>query len=59
VNALLEVFESAGGLGLFVDAKDDAAAAYYERFGFTALPDNPRQLFLPLQTIRRALVNAP
>ena len=28
-----EVFESAGGLGLFVDAKDDAARTYYERFG--------------------------
>lgn len=50
-----EVFESAGGLGLFVDAKDDAARTYYERFGFLPLPDNPLQLFLPLSTIQEAL----
>jgi hypothetical protein len=50
-----EVFESAGGLGLFVDAKDAAARAYYERFGFVPLPDNPLHLFLPLSTIQEAL----
>jgi len=38
-----------------VDAKDEAARAYYERFGFEALPDNPLQLFLPLAAIRKAL----
>jgi hypothetical protein len=27
----------------------------YLGFGFTPLPDNPLQLFLPLQTIREAL----
>ena len=46
---------TAGGLGLFVDAKDDAARTYYERFGFLPLPDNPLQLFLPLSTIQEAL----
>ena len=50
-----EVFDSAGGIGLFVDAKDDAAKMYYQRFGFVSLPDNPLQLFLPLQTVREAL----
>jgi len=40
---------------LFVDAKDDEAKAYYEQFGFIPLPDNPLQLFLPVQTIREAL----
>ena len=52
---VLEVFESAGGIGLFVDAKDAAARTYYERFGFEALPDNPLQLFLPLALVRKAL----
>jgi len=55
LRKVLEVFESAGGIGLFVDAKDDAARIYYERFGFASLPDNPLQLFLPLQSIREAL----
>ena len=55
MEKVIEVFESAGGIGLFVDAKDEAATAYYERFGFVPLPDNSLLLFLPLQTLRRAL----
>ena len=55
MERVLEVFKSAGGIGLFVDAKDEAARAYYERFGFEALPDNPLQLFLPLASVRKAL----
>lgn len=55
MTKVIEVFESAGGIGLFVDAKDEAAKAYYERFGFIALPDSPLQLFLPLATLQKAL----
>ena len=55
---VLGVFESAGGIGLFVGAKDNAAKAYYQRFGFVPLPENPLQLFLPLQTQRKALEDA-
>ena len=55
MEKVIEVFESAGGIGLFVDAKDEAAKAYYERFGFIALPDSPLQLFLPLATLKNAL----
>jgi GNAT superfamily N-acetyltransferase len=58
MQKVIEVFESAGGIGLFVDAKDEAAKTYYERFGFVPLPDNPMQLFLPLQTLRKALEDA-
>lgn len=36
---------------LIVDAKDEAAAAFYQHHGFIALPDSPRTLFLPLATI--------
>ena len=43
----------AGGVGLFVDAKDAAAAAFYAQFGFVALADAPLTLFLPIQTIRQ------
>ena len=55
MKKVVEVFESAGGIGLFVDAKDEAARAYYEQFGFNSLPDNALQLFLPLPTLRKAL----
>ena len=34
-----------------VDVKDDAARAFYERYGFISLPDAPRRLFLPMATI--------
>ncbi len=38
---------------LVVDAKDEAAAAFYLHHGFMTLPDSPLTLFLPLATVRR------
>ena len=58
MEKVLEVHASAGGIGLFVDAKDEAARAWYQQFGFIALPDHPFQLFLPLATMRDALGRA-
>jgi len=40
------IYSEAGGIGLFVDAIDERAAGYYQRFGFAASPDNPLLLFL-------------
>ncbi len=37
---------------LLVDAKDEAAAAFYRHHGFIALPDLPLTLFLPLATVQ-------
>lgn len=37
---------------LLVDAKDEAAAAFYRHHGFIALPESPLVLFLPLATAR-------
>ncbi|MGA7982320.1 MAG: GNAT family N-acetyltransferase [Chromatiaceae bacterium] len=39
---------------LVIEAKDDPAAAFYRRHGFTALPDSPMTLFLPLATVNKA-----
>jgi ribosomal protein S18 acetylase RimI-like enzyme len=39
---------------LMVDAKDEAAAAFYRHHGFIALPDSPLSLFLPLATVQRS-----
>lgn len=58
MRKVLETFDSAGGIGLFVDAKDDEAKRYYEQFGFVPLPSNELQLFLPLKTIQEALDDA-
>ena len=39
---------------LMVDAKDEAAAAFYRHHGFIVLPDSPLSLFLPLATVQRS-----
>ena len=55
MGKFIEIFNSAGGIGLFVDAKDQAAKHYYEQFGFVSLPSNELELFLPVKTIQEAL----
>jgi len=39
---------------LLVDAKNDQAVAFYQRFGFRPVLDRPRTLFLPLVTAEKA-----
>ncbi len=55
LKKFLEIFNTAGGIGLFVDAKDQKARAFYEHFGFVSLPSNELELFLPVATIQEAL----
>ena len=50
------VAEQLGVAGLFVDAKDESAAAFYRKHGFAPLVSNPLRLFLPLATIRTLTV---
>lgn len=57
MGKFIEIFNSAGGMGLFVDAKDQQAKRYYEQFGFVALPSNELELFLPVKTILEALAS--
>lgn len=59
MTKFLEIFAVAGGIGLFVDAKDESAQRYYEQFGFVPLPSNALQLFLPVETIREAVKEEP
>jgi GNAT superfamily N-acetyltransferase len=49
------VAREVGGVALAIDAKDDRAAAWYERFGALRLINDPLKLVLPLDTIRLAL----
>ncbi len=53
LHRIARVAELAGGIGLFVDAKDEAAAAFYARFGFEPTPSGPLTLFMPVETIRQ------
>ncbi|MBI2504327.1 MAG: GNAT family N-acetyltransferase, partial [Candidatus Latescibacteria bacterium] len=36
-----------------VDAKDEEAGSFYERYGFIKFPERPHRLFLPMKTIAR------
>jgi len=55
----LAVADVVGGVALAIDAKDEAAAAWYERFGALRLLDDPLALVLPLATIAAALQGPP
>jgi len=55
MEKFMEIFQAAGGIGLFVDAKDRDAKVYYEQFGFIPLPDNELELFLPVKALEEAL----
>lgn len=55
MKRFLEIFNTAGGIGLFVDAKDHKAKSFYEHFGFVPLPSNELELFLPVTTLQEAL----
>jgi ribosomal protein S18 acetylase RimI-like enzyme len=45
------IYEQAGGIGLFVDAIDKQAAAFYRHYGFTSAPDQALLMFLQVQTL--------
>ena len=41
-----------GGIGLFIDAKDENAKKFYQHYGFVVTNDaRPRQLFLPTASL--------
>lgn len=54
----LAVAAEVGGVAIAIDAKDDAAARWYLRFGALRLLDEPLRLVLPLDTIAQALARA-
>lgn len=47
--------EQVGGVMIFIDAKDEAAAAFYAKHGATPLPHTPLTLLLPMATVLAAL----
>lgn len=40
-----------GGFALFVDAKDEDAAEFYKKYGFTSFASNPLILVIPIASI--------
>lgn len=56
MDALRRSLEAATGIAamaVLVDAKDEAAEAFYRHFSFMPLQQQPRRLFLPMTTIAK------
>lgn len=51
----LAISEQVGVRALAIEAKDEQAAVWYERFGAVRLIDHPLKLILPLKTIEQAV----
>ena len=54
----LAVASAVGGVALAIDAKDEPAARWYQRFGALPLLDDPLKLILPLSVIAEAIRTA-
>lgn len=58
LDALQRALDLSGGLGVHaveVYAKDDGAAKFYRKYGFTPLLDDPSHLYLPMAIIEELL----
>ncbi|MGH9650997.1 MAG: GNAT family N-acetyltransferase, partial [Terriglobales bacterium] len=56
MDALRRAWEhshSVASFAVVVDGKDEAAVAFYHRYGFIQLPETPMRLFLPMATIEK------
>lgn len=54
LHALANIKATSQQIGVFaaiIDAKDDKAKHFYQKFGFIALLDDPLKLFLPIKSI--------
>jgi GNAT superfamily N-acetyltransferase len=56
INAVHRTIQgAAAAFALLVDAKNDQAAAFYQRYGFRPVAGKPTTLFLPLATAQKTL----
>ena len=55
LDRCLTASSSIGIYAIVVDAINERARTYYEKFGFLPMVDSPLRAFLPLVTIRKAL----
>lgn len=45
--------DSIGMVAVLVDAKDEQAKSFYQRYDFNSLPDRPLTLWLPMKSVRK------
>jgi GNAT superfamily N-acetyltransferase len=51
----LQIADIAGLFAVLVDAKDEDAKRFYEKYGFSAFEKEPLTLFLTLETLRKSM----
>ena len=49
------VYTQAGAIALFVDAKNQSIAQFYQKYSFTPIESDPLQLFIPFKTIEKLI----
>ena len=54
IKRVLRASDTLAVHAIIVDAKNDRAKAFYERYGFVAFVDAPNRLYLPLDTVLKA-----
>ena len=59
LSRCLRVAEDVGIAAVMIDAKHEKAKAFYSRYEFDALPDQPLSLWLPLPALRKLLDPKP
>lgn len=55
LHRTLRIAEEMGVFAVHTHAIDDEAKAFYEKFGFRAMLDQPRHMFLPMETVQKQL----
>lgn len=58
IERIIGTSRQLGIYAIFVDAKNERVAEFYQTFGFQPLPLHPLRLFLPLATAHNAQVDA-
>ncbi len=48
----LQYSQDIGAFAVIVDAINENASVFYQRYGFSPFPDTPRKLFLPMKRIQ-------
>lgn len=51
----LQISERIGAIAMVVDAHDERARGFYERFGFWTLEDQIARLFMPMEAVTKSL----
>jgi hypothetical protein len=53
LKRILDTSQQVASWAVIVDAKDEKAAVFYEKYGFVRIPTVPNRLFIPMETVAR------